>query len=196
MASKSHTAWPGDLVGSIMSAQEARVPEIRRRREAARAAAEMQAQAEQARKDILAAQDEAGRLDATINESARTGAEPDAKTIAEREAIGHMLSEDDAARAVARQAQEPSPAAQEDGQAVLPGDSGNESGQTPNVPQKAARVIPAQRPATRRISPGNMAYRPPRSFWTQSGCIRRLQGKGKLPWGLIARVLLQVSPQG
>ena len=44
-------------------------------------------------------------LDSALTEAAKTGSEPDAKLANEREAIGKMLSEDDAARAVAQQAE-------------------------------------------------------------------------------------------
>lgn len=248
-----HRMDPADLVDSIMSSQEARGSEMLRQQEAAQAAADMQAQAKQARQDILAATTEAARLDAikrfedattslaqtpalpagtqdfalvgeptprtvtpaqrdqmarqvmqpepewampgpepqtergafdreneeafggsipyavpdrpaappmdlgarqylearaqgldsAINEAARTGSEPDAKLITERDAVGRMLSEDDAARASAQQPQETSQAAQEGVRAVLPGEAGNESGQTRNAPQEAATAVQA-----------------------------------------------------
>ncbi|UJX41684.1 hypothetical protein K9F62_03000 [Desulfovibrio sp. JY] len=55
-----HKMEPADLVDNIMSAQDEQQDQARQ----TKAMADMQAQAEQARNDILAAQDEAGRLDA------------------------------------------------------------------------------------------------------------------------------------
>ncbi len=86
-------------------------------------------------------------LDSAINEAGRTGSAPDAKLVGEREAIGRMLSEDDAARVPAQQTQEASQVAQAGSQAVLPGEAGNDSGQTPNAAQGAATAVQAP-PAT------------------------------------------------
>lgn len=59
-----HRLPPEELVDGIMQAQAERLGETRKVNEATQAMADMQAQAEQARNDILTAQDESGRLDA------------------------------------------------------------------------------------------------------------------------------------
>lgn len=59
-----HKMEPGALIEAIDKAEGDRQAEAQRQQDAARAVADMQSQAEQARNDILMATDEAGRLDA------------------------------------------------------------------------------------------------------------------------------------